>query len=65
MEQEEDHATIHAQVPLSEMMNYSTELRSLTAGEGDYEFKLSHYDPVPNHLASDLIAKSQKSADSD
>ena len=65
MEQEEDHATIHAQVPLSEMMNYSTELRSLTAGEGDYEFKLSHYDPVPNHLASDIIAKSKQSADGD
>jgi translation elongation factor EF-G len=37
----------------------------LTAGEGDYSFHLSHYDPVPNHLASDIIQKSQKSADGD
>ena len=60
MEQEEDIAVIKALVPLSEMMTYSTELRSLTAGEGDYSFELSHYDPVPSHLASDVIAKSKQ-----
>jgi len=60
MEQEEDIAVIKALVPLSEMMTYSTELRSLTAGEGDYSFELSHYDPVPSHLAADVIAKSKQ-----
>ncbi len=57
MNQEGDTSIIEAHVPLSEMMQYSTELRSLTAGEGDYSFHLDHYDVVPAHLTSDIIAK--------
>ncbi len=57
MNQEGDTSIIEAHVPLSEMMQYSTELRSLTAGEGDYNFFLDHYDVVPAHLKSDIIAK--------
>ena len=60
MEQEEDIAVIKALVPLSEMMSYSTELRSLTAGEGDYSYELSHYDPVPRQQAGEIIAKSKQ-----
>jgi elongation factor G len=60
MNQEQDTAMIQAHVPLSEMMQYSTELRSLTAGEGDFSFKLDHYDVLPAHVASDVIAKSKK-----
>lgn len=62
MEQEEDTSIIKALVPLSEMLNYSTELRSITAGEGDYSFKVSHYEPVPSHVASDIIAKAKQPA---
>jgi elongation factor G len=57
MNQEGDTSIIEAHVPLSEIMQYSTELRSLTAGEGDYDFSLDHYDVVPAHLASDVIAR--------
>ena len=57
MNQEQDTAIIQAHVPLSEMMQYSTELRSLTAGEGDFSFQLDHYDVVPAHLAGEIIAK--------
>jgi elongation factor G len=60
MNQEQDTAIIQAHVPLSEMMQYSTELRSLTAGEGDYSFHLDHYDVLPSHLASDVIAKHKR-----
>ncbi|MDF1701752.1 MAG: EF-Tu/IF-2/RF-3 family GTPase, partial [Planctomycetota bacterium] len=60
MNQEGDTAIIEAEVPLSEMMQYSTELRSLTAGEGDFEFQLDHYGVVPAHLSSDIIAKHQQ-----
>ena len=62
MNQEGDTAIIEAHVPLAEIMQYSTELRSLTAGEGDYEFSMDHYDIVPQHIASDIIAKSKKEA---
>lgn len=57
MSQEGDTSIIEANVPLSEIMQYSTELRSLTAGEGDYDFSLDHYDVVPSHLTSDIIAR--------
>jgi elongation factor G len=60
MNQEADMAVIEAHVPLAEMMQYSTELRSLTAGEGDYEFTLDHYDVVPSHLTSEIVARHEK-----
>ena len=60
MGQEGDNAFIEAHVPLAEMMQYSTELRSLTAGEGDYDFSLDHYDVVPAHLVGGIIAAHEK-----
>ncbi len=60
MEQQQDVSVIKAMVPLAEMINYSTELRSITAGEGDYTFRLDHYDVVPSHLANELIAKHKR-----
>lgn len=57
MRQEGEVSHIQAQVPLAEMMQYGTELRSLTAGEGDFTAKLAHYELVPAHLAQDIIAK--------
>jgi len=60
MNQEGDTATIEANVPLAEMMQYSTELRSLTAGEGDYDFSLNHYDVVPAHLKGHIVTAHQK-----
>jgi len=63
MNQDGDLAQIKANVPLSEMLNYSTELRSITAGEGDYEFRLDHYDVLPAHLAADVVAKGRKERD--
>ena len=38
---------IKAQIPLREILDYSTQLRSMTAGEGSYHFTFSHYDVVP------------------
>jgi len=60
MTQDEDTAHIQAEVPLAEMLNYSTELRSLTAGEGDFTFHFGHYEPVPPHIASAVIAAAKK-----
>ena len=46
-----------AKVPHSEMLSYSSELRSMTGGEGTYSMKQSHYDPLPSHLAQQVIAQ--------
>ena len=60
MDQEGEMSVIKANVPLSEMMNYSTELRSITAGEGDYEFSFAHYEQVPAHIADQVISRHKK-----
>ena len=51
---------IKAQVPLAEVMNYSTVLRSMTGGEGSYSMEFSHYDVVPSHLINEIVAKYKK-----
>jgi len=50
---------IRAQVPLAEIQKYSTELRSMTAGEGSYSIEFSHYDPVPMKLQEQIVAKAK------
>jgi len=51
---------IRAQVPEAEVLHYSTDLRSMTAGRGSYELKLGHYDEIPDHIAKDIIAAYDK-----
>jgi elongation factor G len=60
MEQVRGNTTITAQAPLAEVQRYATELRSITQGRGVYTMTLSHYEPVPSHIAGDIIAQAQK-----
>ncbi len=46
---------IRTYVPLSEMFGYSTVLRSLTQGRATYSMQFSHYEPVPQNIAEELI----------
>lgn len=57
MEQKGNRTIIHALVPFAEILNYSTELRSMTQGRGFYSIEFDHYDAVPSHLAADVIAQ--------
>jgi elongation factor G len=41
-------------------MDYETQLRSVTGGEGSYTIEPSHYDVMPHKLAQDVIAKAKK-----
>lgn len=56
-----DYQTIKAQVPLSEVMTYSTDLKSVTGGEGSFTMEFSHYDTMPSHIQEKVIAKSKES----
>ena len=48
---------IKAKVPLSEMFGYVTQLRSLTSGRATSTMEFSHYNPTPNNIAEEVIAK--------
>ena len=48
---------IGADVPLSEMFGYSTKLRSMTQGRATYTMQFEKYEPVPNNIAQEIIAK--------
>ncbi len=51
---------ITCQMPLSEMNDYSTKLRSLTSGRGYYDRKFSHYEEVPKEVESKIIGDYEK-----
>lgn len=48
---------IKADVPLSELFGYVTDLRTISSGRASASLTFSHYDPVPNNLAETIIAK--------
>jgi len=54
---------IKAEVPLSGMFGYSTDLRSATQGRASYSMEFAKYDAVPASLAEELIAKSTGSSE--
>lgn len=51
---------IKAQVPLSEITSYNSQLKSMTAGQGSYSMELSHYEPVPPNVQQQIIAQHEK-----
>ncbi len=51
---------IRANVPLSEMFGYATDLRSGTQGRGQYVMEPSHYAELPKSVAEAIIAKRTK-----
>jgi len=53
-------AVIRAQAPLAEVMQYNSQLRSVTGGQGSYTMEFSHYDPVPGNVQQQIIANAQK-----
>ncbi len=52
---------INGVVPLAELEDYSSRLKSITGGEGSYEISFSHYDPVPANVQQNLAKDFQQS----
>jgi elongation factor G len=48
---------IRAQVPLSEMFGYSTDLRSRTQGRATYTMQFAHYQEVPAAISSEIVRR--------
>lgn len=50
---------VEAEVPMSEMFKYSTDLRSMSRGRGIFEFEFIRYDTAPQNVADKVIADAQ------
>jgi elongation factor G len=48
---------VRADVPLSEMFGYSTDLRSATQGRATYTMEFSKYSEVPDSIAEGIIKR--------
>ena len=47
---------VRAEVPLAEMFQYSTTLRSLTQGRATYTMEFKHYAEAPKHVSEAVIS---------
>jgi elongation factor G len=56
---------IKAQVPLAEVAQYNSQLKSVTGGRGSYSMTLSHYELVPPNVQQQIIAQYSKKKESD
>jgi elongation factor G len=54
---------IKAEVPMAEMLSYAPDLRSLTAGQGDYTMEFVRYEELPSHLAQKVVAAARSEED--
>ncbi|MGH7175801.1 MAG: elongation factor G [Tepidisphaeraceae bacterium] len=50
-------AVVKAQAPLAEVMQYQSQLKSVTGGQGSFAMELSHYDPVPPQVQQHIVAQ--------
>ena len=60
-ESEKGSVIVRAEVPLSEMFGYATDLRSSTQGRGSFSMEFSHYAEVPKNIAEKIIGERAKS----
>ena len=48
---------LKAEVPLSEMFGYATDLRSLSQGRATFAMEPSHYEAVPSNISKQIIGE--------
>ncbi|HPC95074.1 MAG TPA: elongation factor G [Sedimentisphaerales bacterium] len=56
---------IKAQVPLAEVTQYTSQLKSVTGGRGSYSMTLSHYEPVPPNVQQQIVAAHKKAQEAE
>jgi elongation factor G len=55
----EGSCVVEAEVPLTEMFGYSTDLRSGTKGKGEFSMEFAKYQPAPRNIQEELVKKYQ------
>lgn len=56
---------IIADIPLSELYGYSTDLRSMTGGIGDYSYQFSRYEQAPSDVQQKVMEENAKEEESE
>lgn len=54
---------VEADVPMSELYGYSTQLRSITGGSGSYSYEFARYEQAPNDVQEKEIAARQSASE--
>ncbi|MEQ1875478.1 MAG: elongation factor G [Bdellovibrionia bacterium] len=57
---QEGYVIIEAEVPLTEMFGYSTDIRSATQGKGEFTMEFARYAPCPRNVQDELVKKYQE-----
>jgi elongation factor G len=60
--EEQNFTIVTADVPLSEMFGYATDLRSATQGKAEFTMEFARYAPVPKNVGEELIKKYSSNA---
>jgi elongation factor G len=60
-----NYIVVKAQVPLSEVTQYNSQLKSVTGGRGSYSMTLSHYEIVPPNVQQQIVAQYSKKKESE
>ena len=60
-----NYIVVKAQVPLAEVTQYNSQLKSVTGGRGSYSMSLSHYEIVPPNVQLQIIAQYAKKKESE
>ncbi|OJX46991.1 MAG: elongation factor G [Chloroflexi bacterium 44-23] len=60
MDADHGRSIVIAQVPLAEMLRYTTQLRSLTGGRGIFDMEFDHFERVPAHLQQEIIEEHKR-----
>lgn len=51
---------IKAAVPMSEILSYAPDLRSMTSGRGTFQMEFSRYEEVPHHLTEKIVQEAKQ-----
>jgi elongation factor G len=54
---------IKVHVPMSEVLKYAPDLRSMTGGQGTFTMVFDHYEEAPPQVAEKIIAESRTSSE--
>jgi elongation factor G len=60
-----DQALLEAEAPLAEVMSYSNQLKSITAGAGSYEMEYSHDERTPSNVQQEVVKAFKPEEDGD